>query len=93
MREEAIMYNRRRLRRERLEIYLVYLIRAYRGVILISGLLLLGYAMMVMFSNIVAGSILLLPAIYLLLVSNSDHVTLYTARLGAWIGTLGGKDD
>jgi len=87
------MSNRRRLARERLEIYLVHLLLAYRYLILTSGLLLLLFAIAVMIMDSRAGSATLIPAIYLLLLSNSYHVVLYTARLGAWIGTLGRHDD
>ena len=87
------MFSRRRLRRERLEVYLVYMILAYRPLIRIGGTLLLVYAIAVMFTNPLAGGILLLPAIYPFLLDNSYSVVLYTARLGAWIGTLGRQDD
>ncbi len=86
--EEEVMSNRRRLARERLEIYLVHFIPAYRRLILISGLLLLAYALATMATYPLAGSAILLPAIFLLLLSNSFKVAFYTARLGAWIGTL-----
>jgi len=87
------MSNRRRLARERLEYYLVYLILAYRRLILIVGLLLLVYAIATMFINPLAGTTILLPAIFLLMLSNSFNVALYTARLGAWIGTLWRNDN
>jgi hypothetical protein len=82
------MSNRRRLARERLEIYLVHLLLAYRRLIFILGLLLLVYAVVFLFINSLVGFASLVPAVYLLLLSNSYPVTLYTARLGAWIGTL-----
>jgi hypothetical protein len=87
------MSNRRRLARERLEYYLVYLILAYRRLTLIVGLLLLAYAIATMFVNPLAGATVLLPAIFLFLLSYSFNVALYTARLGAWIGTLWRYDD
>ena len=87
------MSNRRRLARERLEIYLVYLILAYRLLIFCVGVLLLFYAIATLFTNPLVGFASLVPAIFLLLVSNSYHVALYTARLGAWIGTLWRHDD
>jgi hypothetical protein len=82
------MSNRRRLERERLEYYLTYLILAYRRLIFIAGLLLLVYAVMTMFINLDGGIVALIPAMYLLLLSNSYNTTVYTARLGAWLGTL-----
>jgi hypothetical protein len=82
------MSNRRQLARERLEYYLVYLILAYRRLILIVGLILLVFAIANIFLNRIAGFAALLPAILLLLLSNSYNAVVYTARLGAWIGTL-----
>lgn len=93
MRSKKIMSNRRRLARERLEIYLVHLILAYRRLIFLSGLFLLVYAIAIMFTSLLAGNALLLPAIFLLVLSNSFNVALYTARAGAWIATLWRNDD
>ena len=87
------MSNRRRLARERLEYYLVYLILAYRHLILIIGLLLLVYAIATIFVNRISGFVALLLAFFLLLLSNSYNVVVYTARLGAWIGTFWKYDD
>ena len=87
------MSNRKRLARERLEYYLVYLILAYRRLILIVGLLLLVYAIATIFVNRISGFVALLLAFFLLLLSNSYNVIVYTARLGAWIGTFWKYDD
>jgi len=86
------MSNRKRLARERLEYYLTYLILAYRRLTFIAGLLLLIYAITTMFINLPSGIVAMIPAIYLLLLSNSYNITVYTARLGAWIGTIGEDD-
>lgn len=82
------MFNRRRLARERLEYYLVYLILAYRPLIVMAGLLLLAYALTLIVASPITGAAALLPAGLLLLLGNSFSAVLYTARLGAWIGTL-----
>ena len=82
------MPNRRRLARERLELYLVHLLLAYRRLILIAALLMLTYSMAILFINKLVGIISLLPALYLLLLSSSYNVALYTARLVAWISNL-----
>lgn len=87
------MSNRRRLARERLEYYLVYLILAYRRLTWIVGLLLLVYALAMMVASPFAGIVTLLPALFLLLLGNSYNIAVYTARLGAWIGTLWRYDD
>ena len=82
------MSNRRRLARERLEIYLVHLLLAFRPLLFGGGVLLLVYAIVAMIASSPAGFASLVPAVFLLLLSSSYNVTLYTARLGAWIGTL-----
>ena len=87
------MSNRRRLARERLEIYLVHLLLAYRQLIFIVGLLMLVYSAAMLLINPLFGIISLLPALYLILLSNSYNTALYTARLVAWISTLGKQDD
>jgi hypothetical protein len=35
----------------------------------------------------------LLPALYLLVLSNSYNASLYTARIVAWIATLGREEE
>lgn len=87
------MSNRRRLARERLEIYLVHLLLAFRPLILISGLLLLAYVFVTVFIYPFAGYVVLVPSVYLILLGSSYNIALYTARLGAWIGTIGRHDD
>lgn len=87
------MSNRRRLARERLEIYLVHLLLAYRRLIFIIALLMLAYAIIILFIKPLLGFVSLLPALYLLLLCNSYNITLYTARLVAWIATLGSHED
>ena len=87
------MSNRRRLARERLEYYLVYLILAYRRLILIVGLLLLVYAISTIFVNRIGGFAALFHAIFLLLLGNFYNVVVYTARLVAWIATLWRQED
>ena len=87
------MTNRRRLARERLEIYLVHLLLAYRRLIFIIALLMLAYAIAITFIKPLLGLVSLLPALCLLLLSNSYNIVLYTARLAAWVATLGKQDD
>jgi hypothetical protein len=48
---------------------------------------------MTIFVNRIAGLTTLLPAIFLLLLGNSYNAVVYTARLGAWIGTLWRYED
>ena len=72
---------------------MVYLIMAYRRLILLAGLGMLVYALAVLFMNLAIGYFLLAPAVFLLLLSNSFNAVLYTARLVAWIVTLWLRDD
>ncbi len=81
------------MRRERLEIYLVHLLLAYRRLTLIVALLMLAYAVTILYLKPLLGLVSLLPAVYLLLLSSSYNVALYTARLVAWIGCLGKNED
>ena len=87
------MSNRRRLRRERLEYYLIYLILAYRYLIWTASFLLLAFAIALMFIDPVAGYMVLLPTMYLLLLGTSYNVAVYTSKIGAWIATLWSNDD
>lgn len=87
------MSNRRRLARERLEIYLVHLFLAYRWLIVIVGLLLLAYAISLVLVSPLAGLATALPAIFLLLLGSSYNFVVYTARLGAWIANFGMRED
>lgn len=82
------MSTRQRLARERLEFYLVQLILIYRRFILMIGVLLLVYALGTLMMNSVMGFAALVPALFLFILGNSYNAVLYTARLGAWIGTL-----
>lgn len=87
------MSNRRRLAREPLEIYLLHLLLAYRPLIFSGGVILSLYALAAISLDLLAGSASLLPAVFLLLLSTSYRIVLYTARLGAWIGSLGRHED
>jgi len=87
------MSNRRRLARERLEIYLAHLLLAYRWLIVIVGLLLAAYAIAVMIASPLIGLATALPAVYLLLMGNSYNAVVYAARFGAWIETLWRSDN
>lgn len=87
------MSNRRRLARERLEIYLVHLLLMYRRLILIVGLFLLLYSIASLLTDETVGYTVLIPAIFLLLLGNSYNFVVYTARLGAWVATFWSQND
>ena len=81
------MSDRNRLNRESLEVYLVHLLLAYRRLIFPIGIALLLYALVTMTSSLLAGGILLVPALLLLALSSSYRAVVLAARFGAWIGT------
>jgi len=85
------MYNRKRLDRERLEIYLAHLLFRSRRLFLFGGVLLLVYAALTMFASPVAGSSVALFAALALALGSSHQAVLTAARIGAWIATLGRK--
>ena len=91
-RRQPSPYDRRKLARERLEIYLVHLLLMYRAFILTAGILLLLFSIAVMVVRPAAGIAALLPAVFLCLLGSSYSVVLFTARAGAWLATLGRQD-
>ena len=87
------MSSRRKLAREILEVYLVHLLLAFQHWILMGGLVILVLGVAVILVHPPAGYPFLLPAFYLILLSSSYRIVLYTARIGAWIGMLGRNND
>jgi hypothetical protein len=83
------MFNRRKLARERIEVYLVHLLLAYQYWIFRGGLVILVLGVAVILVHPPAGYPFLLPAFYLILLSSSYRIVLYTAR----IGMLGRNND
>lgn len=81
------MNQRRNLKREGLEVYLLYLLLSYHPMFLMSGLLLLIYSLVALSFSPIIGSIFFMGANLLILVSFSYKATLYLAKIGAWIGT------
>lgn len=87
------MSNRRRLDRERLEVYFLYLLLRYRQIILISGGIILLYAISMLFWSLPAAFAAVVPAASLLMIAFSYHAALYTARFGAWVACLWRRED
>ena len=86
------MFNRKKLDRERLEIYLVYLLLAARPFILICGLFLLVFSILILNKSLYSGIVLLIGAAYLLSLGSSFRIALLTAKWGAWLATLGQEE-
>jgi hypothetical protein len=87
------MTKRRNLDREKIELYFVYLLLAYRPILRISGLLILLYSIVVWSINSIAGFVALVVSIFLVLPSFSYQATVYLAKFGAWVWTIGKKND
>lgn len=83
------MFNRKKLDRERLEAYLVYLLLRLRPLIAFCGLFLLVYSIAILVRSFLLSSVLIVAAVFLLSLSTSFQVVLFTARWAAWLATLG----
>ena len=82
------MPERRNLDRERLEVYFVYVLLAYRPIFRISGLLIVVYSIIVFSVSPIVGGVALGLAIFLVVPTFSFQATLYLAKFAAWTGTL-----
>ena len=82
------MSNKRKLDREGLEVYLLNLLLAYRPLLFVCGVFLLFYAIGVITKSFILGVATFLPPVFLLLLCFSYHLTLSTAKFGAWLLTL-----
>lgn len=83
------MFNRKKLDRERLEAYLVYILLRARPLIAVCGLFLLVYSIIVLLQSLLIGCILILAAVYVISLSSSFRIVVLTARWWAWLVTLG----
>ena len=82
------MSNKRKLDREGLEVYLLNLLLAYRPLLFVCGVFLLFYAIGVITKSFIIGVATFLPPVFLLLLCFSYHLTISTAKFGAWLLTL-----
>lgn len=87
------MFNRKRLDRERLEVYLVHLLLAYRTLTLMCGMILLVFSAAILAQSLLLGSLMLTAAALLLGLGLSYRAVVLTARLGAWAVVLLKKND
>lgn len=82
------MKQRRNLDREGLEVYLGNLLLAYRSIFQICGLICFVYSIAALSFSVAVGILALVVAFMLGLLSYSYPVTRYTAKVGAWLGTI-----
>jgi hypothetical protein len=85
------MFNRRKLDRERLEVYLVHMFLAYRPQIFVCGMIILLIAFATLLRSLLLGGLLSLLAVIPLLMSLHYSAVVFFARLGAWAATIGRK--
>lgn len=86
------MFNRKKLYRERLEIYLVYALRAYRPFFVLAGVVGLLYSVFILSFEFWVGSILILVSILPLIFAYYEPLIIPSARFIAWFTTLFKKD-
>jgi hypothetical protein len=86
------MFNRKKLDREKLEVYFVYLLLAARPLLMICGIFLSVYSFLMTSVSYILSGLLFSVAVYLFILSYSYPVVLFSARLGAWIATLRERD-
>lgn len=82
------MHQHRRPDREYLEIYLLYLLLRNRQILILNGVVILLYAVAMVFWSIPATMIAAGLAISLLMIAFSYRAALYAARIGAWLAYL-----
>ena len=75
--------------RERWEVYLLQIFLATRAIIFGVGVVLLIYAGAAMFAYPVISGVVFVFSLLLLAMVFSDQVSLYVARFGAWLATVG----
>lgn len=86
------MYNRKRLDRERLEIYLIQLIMKIRLIIIALGIIIFFYGLTVMVSSLIAGSLIGVFGLYLVILGSSFWMITRTAQFLTWVALVGKKE-
>ena len=86
------MSQRKRLKREGLEFYLLNILLIYRPLLRISGVLFLVYAIATISSYPLGSLTAMAVAVFLFLLTFSFSLTLRVAKFGAWLGTIGRKE-
>ena len=80
------MSKRNRLDQEKLEIYFLQILLAFRPLLMFAGLIVLLFGLATFSLNPIFGIITLLVAFIVLVIASSYQASLLAARLAAWIG-------
>jgi hypothetical protein len=87
------MSSPKKLKREKLEVYLVNLLMAYRPLMLLSGFTLLIFGLVAISISLPASLITMGLALSLFMLAYSYQALLFFAKLCANIGTIWYQDD
>ena len=87
-----MMRNKRNLDRERLEVILMHILMRIRHYLLIVGVFMLILSLYLTTYIPIAGFIGMFISFLFLLPFFSFQFVLYTAKAGAWLGTIGTKN-
>ncbi len=82
------MFNRKKLDKERMEIYLVHLFLSHRVVFYLAGILISISSVVIAFVDPKLGIYLMLPAMLSFAMAFSFRFVLFMARFGSWLGTF-----
>jgi hypothetical protein len=87
------MYNRKKLDRERLEIYLTQLLMMYRLVVFAVGLIVFSYGLIVLIRSTFAGALVAIFGLYLMLAGSSFWMITKTVKFLTWMALVGKKEE
>jgi len=87
------MFNRKKLERERLEVYLTHLLLSYRTLFLICGGILSVFSAAIVMQVPLLGMLMLVVAAALLVLGLSYQAVVGLAKLGAWAVVLLKSED
>ncbi len=85
----VIVSKKRNLDRERLEVILMHILMRFRHYLMVFGLILLVLSVLFTTVNTQISMAGILIGLLLLMPFFSFQFILYTAKVGAWLGTLG----
>ncbi len=87
------MYNRKKLDRERLEIYLTQLLMMYRLIVFAVGLIVFLYGLLVLIHSVVIGCLIAFLGLYLMMVGSSFWMINKTVKFLTWVALVGKKEE
>lgn len=86
------MYNRKKLDRERLEIYLTQLIMKIRLIILMMGIFVFIYGVTIFLNSLIGGLLISCIGLFLVFLGSSFWMISKTAMFLSWMALVGEKE-